>query len=81
MDASRCKRNKHVFELKQNLGYIQKRTRSDDAVIRYPRFNPKISPDNYNLSLLQLFLPYRTQEQLKPPGFETYEHFYSERLC
>ena len=75
MDASRCKRNENVFELKQNLGYIQKRTRSDDAVIRYPRFNPKISPENYNLSLLQLFLPYRTQEQLKPPGFETYEHF------
>ena len=75
MDASRCKKNINVFELKENLGYIQKRTRSGDAVVRYPRFNPKISPENYNLSLLQLFLPYRTQEQLKPPGFETYEHF------
>lgn len=32
--------------------------------------------EKYYQSLLQLFLPYWTNSQLKPPGFELYETFY-----
>ncbi|XP_062577465.1 uncharacterized protein LOC134239308 [Saccostrea cucullata] len=65
-----------VFELKNGNGYIQKRTRGKPAVIRYPRFNPENAPEKYYQSILQLFLPYVTQDQLKPPGFDLHQTFY-----
>ncbi|XP_041482326.1 uncharacterized protein LOC121429412 [Lytechinus variegatus] len=70
------KRSEHVFPLQNNLGYIQKRTRTKDAVIRYPRFSVTASPENYYMSILQLFLPHIVDEQLKPPGFKSYQEFY-----
>ncbi|XP_030832522.1 uncharacterized protein LOC115920595 [Strongylocentrotus purpuratus] len=77
-------RSKNVFKLDNDLGYIQKRTRTGDAVVRYPRFSPIISPEKYYLSILQLFLPYFEDGQLKPPTFETHEEFYetgSVKIC
>ncbi|XP_062622277.1 uncharacterized protein LOC134283815, partial [Saccostrea cucullata] len=68
--------NENVYELKNGKGYIQKRTRGKPAVIRYPRFNPENTPEKYYQSVLQLFLPYVTQDQLKPPGFEFYQTFF-----
>ncbi|XP_062602888.1 uncharacterized protein LOC134264626 [Saccostrea cucullata] len=65
-----------VFELKNGNGYIQKRTRGKPAVIRYPRFNPENAPEKYYQSILQLFLPYVNQDQLKPPGFDLHQTFY-----
>ncbi|XP_071948934.1 uncharacterized protein [Antedon mediterranea] len=72
------KQKKNVFKLKNKLGYIQKRSRSANAVLRYPRFVRDISPEKYYLSLMQLFLPFRIDEQLKPPQFVTYEEFYEK---
>ncbi|XP_034322352.2 uncharacterized protein [Magallana gigas] len=66
-----------VYELRNGKGYIQKRTRGKPAVIRYPRFNAENAPEKYFQSILQLFLPYISQSQLKPPGFDHYESFYS----
>ncbi len=36
-----------VHTLKNHLGYIQKRSRSDPAVIRYPRFSVVKFPEKY----------------------------------
>ncbi|XP_052690977.1 uncharacterized protein LOC128168860 [Crassostrea angulata] len=66
-----------VYELRNGKGVIQKRTRGKPAVIRYPRFNAESAPEKYFQSILQLFLPYINQNQLKPPGFDLYESFYN----
>ncbi|XP_061177698.1 uncharacterized protein LOC133186474 [Saccostrea echinata] len=65
-----------VYQLNHAKGYIQRRTRSKPAVVRYPRFNPENAPEKYYQAILQLFLPYYTQYQLKPPGFHLYQSFY-----
>ncbi|XP_062612107.1 uncharacterized protein LOC134273904 [Saccostrea cucullata] len=70
------KENENVFELQNGKGYVQRRTRTQHAVVRYPRFNVENMSEKYHRSILQLFLPYRTEKQLKPPGFELYEDFY-----
>ena len=80
LSSSEIKGSKNKVELKNKLGFIQKRSRSDNAVIRYPRFNRDVAPEKYYLSILQLFLPFCTDEQLKPPQFLTYEEFY-EKGC
>ncbi|XP_062569582.1 uncharacterized protein LOC134231612 [Saccostrea cucullata] len=67
-----------VYELKNGNGYIQRRTRAKPAIVRYPRFNPENASEKYYQSILQLFLPYWTQDQLKPPGFKFYQTFYEE---
>ncbi|VDI19188.1 Hypothetical predicted protein [Mytilus galloprovincialis] len=65
-----------TFKLDGDLGYIRKRTRTSPAVIKFPRFSQETSPEKYFQSILQLFLPYRYDEQLKPPLFQTYENFF-----
>ena len=65
-----------TFQLGNNLGYIRKRTRTQRAVIKYPRFEEQVCPEKYYQSILQLFLPYRIEKQLKPPQVKTYEEFY-----
>lgn len=57
--------NVNVFELQNSKGFVQKRTRTKEAVVRYPRFNAEKSSEKYFQSRLQLFLPYRNQTQLK----------------
>lgn len=68
--------NENVFELQNSKGFVQRRTRSKPAVIRYPRFNEEKMSEKYYQCLLQLFLPYWTNTQLKPPGFDLYKTFY-----
>ncbi|XP_062599362.1 uncharacterized protein LOC134260845 [Saccostrea cucullata] len=68
--------NENVFKLQNSKGYIQRRTRSKPAVIRYPRFDAEKMSEKYFQCQLQLFLPYWTGIQLKPPGFDLYETFY-----
>nr|XP_034326027.1 uncharacterized protein LOC105328140 [Crassostrea gigas] len=70
------KENENVYELQNNKGYVQRRTRTQHAVVRYPRFNVEKMSEKYYQSLLQLFLPYWTDAQLKPPGFDLYQDFY-----
>ncbi|XP_052393335.1 uncharacterized protein LOC127941915 isoform X1 [Carassius gibelio] len=66
-----------VIKLNNDCGYMMKRTRTDPAVVRYPRFSPKKDPEKYFHSLLQLFLPHYEDCQLKPESFSTYEEFYN----
>ncbi|XP_071145215.1 uncharacterized protein [Mytilus edulis] len=66
-----------VYELQNGFGSIKKRARTDSAVIKYPRFSSEKSPELYFQSNLQLFLPHRTEDQLKPLQFHTYKEMYS----
>ncbi len=66
-----------VIKLNNNCGYMMKRTQTEPAVVRYPRFSPKKDPEKYFHSLLQLFLPHYEDWQLKPENFTTYEEFYN----
>ncbi|KAK3105150.1 hypothetical protein FSP39_018213 [Pinctada imbricata] len=70
------KQNENVFKLRDEKGYIQRRVRSDHAVIRYPPTNISREPEKHYRSILQLFLPYWTESQLKPSEFDLYQSFY-----
>ncbi|VDI00589.1 Hypothetical predicted protein [Mytilus galloprovincialis] len=69
-----------TFKLKNDMGYIRKRTRTQPAIIKYARFSIETSPEQYYQSILQLYLPYRLEEQLKPPQFLTYELFFKSGM-
>ncbi|XP_052695810.1 uncharacterized protein LOC128174255 [Crassostrea angulata] len=70
--------NENVFELQNSKGYVQKRTRTKQAVVRYPRFSAEKTSEKFYQSRLQLFLPYRHETQLKPETFDLYETFYEK---
>ncbi|XP_071137022.1 uncharacterized protein [Mytilus edulis] len=79
LSASQIPKNpekSQVFKLQNNFGSIKKRSRSDSAVIKYPRFSSEKYPELFFQSNLQLFLPHRTEDQLKPLQFNTYEEMY-----
>uniref|UniRef100_UPI00358FEAD2 uncharacterized protein n=1 Tax=Myxine glutinosa TaxID=7769 RepID=UPI00358FEAD2 len=69
-------RKSPIYTLQNGLGHIQRRTRTQPAVIRYPRFSPTKESEKYYQSLLQLFLPYRLESHLKPGQYETFQNFY-----
>lgn len=69
-------KNENVFELQNSKGFIQKRTRTKEAVVRYPRFSVEKTAEKFYQSQLHLFLPYRNQTHLKPSAFDLYETFY-----
>ncbi|XP_049319463.1 uncharacterized protein LOC125780983 [Astyanax mexicanus] len=64
------------IQLQNNAGFVKKRTRSKPAVVRYARFSVDSNPEKYYQSILQLFLPYRCENDLKPADFPTFELFY-----
>ncbi|TKS65922.1 ATP-dependent DNA helicase PIF1 [Collichthys lucidus] len=66
-----------IIALRNNCGFVKQRTRTQPAVVRYPRFSPTKNTEKYFRSLLQLFLPYYNDCHLKPPQFDTYEDFYN----
>lgn len=70
------KQREGVYMLQNNKGFVQKRCKTDPAVIRYPRFNTEKNSEKHYQSLLQLYLPYRQMVHLKPPGFDMYQTFY-----
>lgn len=53
-----------------------KRTRTQPAVVHYVRFSETKNPELFYQSIMQLFLPYRLDVQLKPQNIETFEQFY-----
>uniref|UniRef100_A0A9J8ADG0 ATP-dependent DNA helicase n=1 Tax=Cyprinus carpio carpio TaxID=630221 RepID=A0A9J8ADG0_CYPCA len=66
------------IRLGNNFGFIVKRTRTQPAVIRFARFSVTKNPEKFYLSVLQLFFPYRIDNQLKPDLYCNHEHFYKE---
>lgn len=70
-------KGKNVLPLQNNMGHIQKRTRGKPAVIRFARFSQQKNTEKFYGTLLKLYLPYRTDGQLKSTRFPKYESFYS----
>lgn len=68
--------NINLHQLQNELGYILKRTRGKPAIIRYTRFSKTNDPEKYYLTFLKLYLPHRSENQLKPTGYVTYQNFY-----
>ena len=65
---------KPVYELQRGLGYIQKKQSGKESIVRYPRFSVKKSPEEFFLTLIQLYLQLRSPF-VKPPNIETFEDF------
>ena len=63
---------KPVYELQRGLGYIQKKQSGKESIIRYPRFSVKKSPEEFFLTLIQLYLQLRSPF-VKLPNIETFE--------
>lgn len=58
-----------------NCGFITKRRRTKPAVV-YVRFSENRNPESFHQNnIMQVFLPYRADVQLKPPDCETSEAF------
>lgn len=74
---SKNEKSDNRFKLDNDLGFVMQRTRTQPAVVRYVRFSETKNPELFYQSILQLFMPYREDVQLKPAGFETYEQLYS----
>ncbi|KAG1928320.1 ATP-dependent DNA helicase PIF1 [Pimephales promelas] len=68
-------KGKNVHRLLNGMGFFQKRT-GKAAVIRYARYSEEKQPEKFYSRLLKLYMPHRSNEQLKPPRFPTYEAFY-----
>lgn len=69
--------NSGVFKLQRDLGYIQKGSRTEAAVVRYLCFSSEKHPEKHYQSILQLFCPHRKDQQLKQDRFETSEDMYN----
>ncbi|XP_066290966.1 uncharacterized protein [Branchiostoma lanceolatum] len=65
------------YLLRDNLGVVQKRTKSKPAVIRFAKFSKEKEPERYFANLLKLYLPHYSDRDLKPPPYGTYEDFYT----
>ena len=75
-EAAIRKNNPNVYKLQSDLGYVRRRTKSEGAIIRYPRFSRTRDPESYYQGQLKLYLPHRAHVQLKPEGFDSFENFY-----
>ena len=65
-----------VWHLQNDLGKIRKRSRSDSAVIRYPRFSVTSYPEKHYRTALELFLPHRKDTDLLPNNFKLYQKYF-----
>nr|XP_057908359.1 uncharacterized protein LOC131104820 [Doryrhamphus excisus] len=75
--VTKNERPKSKIELKNNYGHVTKRTRTKPAVVRSASFSQTKNPELYYRSLLQLYLPYRVDLQLRPANCPTFEEFYN----
>lgn len=73
---SKNEKSQTPVKLNNNCGFITKRTRTQPAVVCYVRVSETKNSELFYQSILQLFLLYRLDLQLKPPNFETFEQFY-----
>ncbi|KAJ4946408.1 hypothetical protein JOQ06_024075 [Pogonophryne albipinna] len=58
------------------MGFVQRRTKGKPAVIKYRRFSQEKFPEEFHGTLLKLYLPYRSESQLKSINFPTYKSFH-----
>ena len=65
---------KGVVPLLNEMGFVQKRP-GKPAIIRYHRTSQEKNPEEYFGTLLKLYLPHRSESQLKSKNFPTYQSF------
>uniref|UniRef100_A0A669DR94 Uncharacterized protein n=1 Tax=Oreochromis niloticus TaxID=8128 RepID=A0A669DR94_ORENI len=68
---------KDVLPLLNQLGFVQRRKNDKPAIIRYYHCSQEKDPEQYYGRLLRLYLPHRSEQKLKPQGFQTYQSFYN----
>uniref|UniRef100_A0A669CL00 ATP-dependent DNA helicase n=1 Tax=Oreochromis niloticus TaxID=8128 RepID=A0A669CL00_ORENI len=68
---------KDVLPLLNQLGFVQRRKNDKPAIIRYYHCSQEKDPEQYYGRLLRLYLPHRSEQELKPQGFQTYQSFYN----
>ncbi|XP_038132696.1 uncharacterized protein LOC119777756 isoform X2 [Cyprinodon tularosa] len=68
---------KDVLPLLNQLGFVQRRKNEKPAIIRYYHCSEEKEPEQYYGRLMRLYLPHRSELELKPPRFETYLSFYN----
>uniref|UniRef100_A0A671XJ70 ATP-dependent DNA helicase n=1 Tax=Sparus aurata TaxID=8175 RepID=A0A671XJ70_SPAAU len=62
--------------LLNDQGFIQKRTVGKPAIIRFTRFSEEKTPEKFYRRLLKLYLPHRSDADLRDEAYPTYEEFY-----
>uniref|UniRef100_A0A8C4HPS9 ATP-dependent DNA helicase n=1 Tax=Dicentrarchus labrax TaxID=13489 RepID=A0A8C4HPS9_DICLA len=69
-------KGKNAVSLLNDKGHIQKRTVGKPAIIRFARFSEEKDPERFYGRLLKLYLPHRSNDDLKSKECPTYEQFY-----
>ncbi|XP_062414952.1 uncharacterized protein LOC134107225 [Pungitius pungitius] len=70
------KKGKDVLPLLNEMGFVQKRKNDKPAIIRFYRCSQEKYPEKFYGTLLKLYIPHRSDMELKRPHFPTYESFY-----
>ncbi|XP_043953976.1 uncharacterized protein LOC122820538 [Gambusia affinis] len=73
---SKNEKCKNSVKLNKDFGIVVKRTRTKPAVVRYARFSETKEPEKFYQSIMQLFMPYRFDNELKPAHCESFGDFY-----
>ncbi|XP_077967734.1 uncharacterized protein LOC144421969 [Styela clava] len=81
LSQTQAKGNKKALKLEKGLGHVQKRETTQPAIVRYPRFRKEKNSEKYYRSILELFFPHRTDEDLKPLSYKNYTEFYKFGKC
>ncbi|KAL7370331.1 hypothetical protein ABVT39_025630 [Epinephelus coioides] len=69
-------RGKNAIPLLNQMGFVQKRTNEKPAVIKYHIVSEEKFPEQFHRTLLKLYLPHRSEGQLKSVHFPTYKSFH-----
>ncbi|XP_025759938.1 uncharacterized protein LOC109197979 isoform X1 [Oreochromis niloticus] len=69
-------KGKDVLPLLNEMGFVQRRKNDKPAIIRFHRCSQEKHPEQYYGRLLKLYLPHRSDHELKTPSLPTYQAFY-----
>ncbi|KAK1903115.1 Chromosomal replication initiator protein DnaA [Dissostichus eleginoides] len=70
-------KGKDVMPLLNEMGFVQRRKNDKPAIIRFYHCSQEKYPEKFYGTLLKLYVPYRSDQELKRPHFPTYESFYN----
>ncbi|KAI3357220.1 hypothetical protein L3Q82_015676, partial [Scortum barcoo] len=74
-------KGKHVLPLLNDMGFVQRRKTDNPAIIRFHRTSQEKYPEQFYGTLLKLYVPYRSDQELKREYLPTYESFYKAGLA
>ena len=66
-----------VLPLLNELGFVQRRKNDKPSVIRYYHCSKEKHPEQFYARLLRLYLPHRSEYEIRSADLPTYESFYS----